>query len=52
MLVSVVLLDSVVLADLSLVLDVGVVLAVLVHVVVNDLGAAVRELHTVLACRR
>ena len=37
-------------ADLSLVLHVGVVLLVLVHVVVDNLGAAVRQEDLVLAC--
>ena len=44
------LLGLLVVADLSLVLDVGVVLLVLVHVVVDDLGAAVGQQDLVLAC--
>ena len=44
------LLGLLVVADLALVLDVGVVLLVLVHVVVDDLGAAVGQEDLVLAC--
>ena len=44
------LLGFLVVADLSLVLDVGVVLLVLVHVVVDDLSAAVGQQDLVLAC--
>ena len=44
------LLGFLVVADLALVLDVGVVLLVLVHVVVDDLGAAVGQQDLVLSC--
>ena len=44
------LLGLLVVADLALVLDVGVVLLVLVHVVVDDLGAAVGQKDLVLSC--
>ena len=49
--VLVVVLDGVVLADLALVFDICEVLVVLVHVVVHNLGAAVRKLDLVLACK-
>lgn len=44
------LLGLLVVADLALVLDVGVVRFVLVHVVVDDLGAAVGQKDLVLSC--
>ena len=33
----------------SLILDISMVLLVLIHIVVNNLGSAIRELHSVLA---
>ena len=43
--------ETLVRAGHPLVLDISVVLLVLVHEVVHDLDSAIRELHTVLACK-
>ena len=43
--------DSVVFADLSFVFDISVVLFVLIDEVIDDLGAAIGQLHGVLSCK-
>ena len=43
--------ETLIRAGNTLVFNISVVLFVLVHEVVHDLDSAVRELHTVLACK-
>ena len=43
--------DGVVFADLSFVFDISVVLLVFIDVIVNDLGTAIGQLHSVLSCK-
>ena len=43
--------DRLVVADLSFVFDISVVLLVFIDVIVNDLGTAIGQLHSVLSCK-